>query len=513
VERVGRGRPGGEPAQDAIRAALERLDTPFAVLEGGAVVAGEPRGPVRARVPALPPDRLGDPAFRAAYGARYAYATGSMANGIASVELVAEVARGGMLGFFGSAGLPTDRIRAAVDALGAQLGALPFGVNLIHSPAEPRQELETAALLVERGVRAVEASAFVQLGPSLVLLRAAGLRTRPDGTVAPARRIAAKVSRPEVAARFLSPAPAELLSALVAAGRITEDEARLAAALPMADDLTAEADSGGHTDNRPLVVLLPQLQALRDELCARHGYREPVRVGAAGGIGTPMAAAAAFALGAGYVMTGSVNQACVEAGTSPMVKRQLAEAGPADVTMAPSSDMFEQGVQVQVLKRGTLFPQRAAQLYEWYRSYDALDALPGPARERLEGQILCAPVATVWAECERYFAARDPAQLDRAARDPRHRMALVFRWYLGRSSRWAIDGAEDRRGDVQVWCGPVNRRVVTVGANLLAGAAAVTRARILAAQGVPVDLPAYGWRPRPIRPTPLPAEPQVEAHV
>ena len=77
----------------------------------------------------------------------------------------------------------------------------------------------------------------------------------------------------------------------------------------MADDVTCEADSGGHTDRRPLLVLLPVIRQLRDELTPPGGWPRPVRIGAAGGLGDPAAVAAAFALGADYVVTGSVNQA------------------------------------------------------------------------------------------------------------------------------------------------------------------------------------------------------------
>jgi len=35
------------------------------------------------------------------------------------------------------------------------------------------------------------------------------------------------------------------------------------------NDLTAEADSGGHTDNRPALALLPAMMALRDELSSQ----------------------------------------------------------------------------------------------------------------------------------------------------------------------------------------------------------------------------------------------------
>src|SRR5690606_35572093 len=109
---------------------------------------------------------------------------------------------------------------------------------------------------------------------------------------------------------------------------------------------------------------------LRDRIVAERGYDRPVRVGAAGGIAAPASVAAAFAMGAAYVLTGTVNQACVEAGTSPMVREMLAEAGANDVGMAPASDMFEGGVKVQVLKRGTLFAQRGEKLYALYRDHD-----------------------------------------------------------------------------------------------------------------------------------------------
>ena len=73
----------------------------------------------------------------------------------------------------------------------------------------------------------------------------------------------------------------------------------------MADDLTVEADSGGHTDNRPLVILLPTMLKLRDELQEARPY-STVGVVVAGA----RAVIGAFAIGAAYVVTGSVNQAC-----------------------------------------------------------------------------------------------------------------------------------------------------------------------------------------------------------
>ncbi len=475
------------------------------------------RNPVRvsgAEVPALGPEALGDPEFRREHGVRYAYATGSMANGIASVELVEAGARAGLLSFFGAAGLSLERVEAAVERLRDSLGERPHGFNLIHSPSDPALESALAELYLRRGVRLVEASAFMDLTPAIVRYRLSGLRRAPDGRVAAPNKVVAKVSRAEVAEKFLRPAPESLRRELAAAGLITADEAELGAEVPMAQDVTVEADSGGHTDNRPLVTLLPSIVDLRDRLQAESPLREPARVGAAGGIAAPAAAAATYLMGAAYVMTGSVNQACVESGTSEATRRLLAQAGPADTAMAPAADMFEMGVKVQVLKRGTMFAMRAAKLYELYRAHDSIEALPAEARRQIERDMFRESLDAAWEKTRAFFLTRDPSQVERAERQPKHKLALVFRAYLGQASRWANAGAPDRALDYQIWCGPAmgafndwargsflaeprERRVALVARNILYGAAVLTRAHALRALGVRVPPSAARVEPLP----------------
>ena len=62
----------------------------------------------------------------------------------------------------------------------------------------------------------------------------------------------------------------------------------------------------------------------------------------------------------------------------------LAGAGIADVIMAPAADMFEMGVEVQVLRRGTMFAVRGRKLYDLYRAYPSLEAIPAEERQRVE---------------------------------------------------------------------------------------------------------------------------------
>ena len=442
--------------------------------------------------PALKPEHLGDESFRRDHRLRYAYVAGAMANGIASTRLVGEMARAGMLSFFGAAGLSLERIEAAIDELARAIPGAPYGFNLIHSPNEPDHEARVVDLYLRRGIRLVEASAYLRLTLPVVRYRVSGIQRDAEGRIITPNRIIAKVSRVEVATQFFSPPPQEFLNELVRGGEITAAQATLAAGIPMAQDVTAEADSGGHTDNRPLVTLLPTLLALRDRMQAQFGYEQALRVGAAGGLATPSGLAGAFAMGAAYVLTGTVNQACVESGSSDAVRRMLAQAEQADVAMAPAADMFEMGVRVQVLKRGTMFPMRAAKLYDLYRGNAGLESLPEADKAFIEKQLLRATIDEAWRGTREYFLARDPGQVERAERDPKHRMALVFRSYLGLSSRWANAGEPSRMMDYQVWCGPAmgafnewtrgtllekpeNRRVVVVAETLMQGAATQLR--------------------------------------
>jgi PfaD family protein len=463
-------------------------------------------------VPAYRPEHLGDPTFCADHGIRFAYAAGAMANGIASVELVEAMSRAGLLSFFGAAGLSLPVVERAVQRLQQSLGRQPHGFNLIHSPNEPNLEAAVAALYQRSGVRLVEASAYLDLTLPIVAYRVHGIHRDGAGRTVTPNHVIAKVSRVEVAAKFMAPPPAAMLRQLVAQGDLTPQQAEWAGRVPVAQDVTAEADSAGHTDNRPAVTLLPTLLALRDRLQAQYQYERPLRVGAAGGISTPAAAAAAFAMGAAYLVTGSVNQACVESGSSDAVRQMLAEAEQADTIMAPAADMFEMGVKVQVLKRGTLFAMRAAKLFELYRARNSLEEIPAADLATLEKTVFRLPIYEVWRQTTAFFQERDPAQLERAARDPKHRMALVFRWYLGQSSRWANAGEPSRKIDYQVWCGPAmgafnewvkgtfleqpgQRRVVTVALNLLYGAAVLLRAAGLRCQGVRLPAAAVAVKP------------------
>ncbi len=91
-------------------------------------------------------------------------------------------------------------------------------------------------------------------------------------------------------------------------------------------------------------------------------------------------------------------------------------------------------------------------------------------------------------------------------------MALVFRWYLGLSSRWSNIGEKGREMDYQIWCGPAmgafndwvkgtylevpeNRHAADVNLQILTGAAYLYRIRMLEAQGIKILTPLAQYTP------------------
>lgn len=496
-------------SQSDLNKAIARVKTPVIVTQTqgeftikNAVSLSFPLPDNQAMIPAVTPRNLGDAGFKKRHGLVYPYVAGAMANAISSTALVKTMAENGMLGVFGAGGLRLDQIKAAIVELKGALEEKPMGFNLIHSLGDPDHEMATVELYLRHGVHLISAAAFMRMTLPLVYYRVKGIHRGKDNTIITPNNIIAKVSRVEIARLFFAPPPESLVKKLVESGKLTPEEARLSSQIPMAQDLTAEADSGGHTDNRPALSLLPTMIALKNQHMEHYNYATPLCVGMGGGIATPESAAAAFGMGAAYILTGSVNQSCTEAGVCEDVRQMLCQAEQADTAMAPAADMFEIGARVQVLKRGTLFAVRAEKLYQLYKAHDRFEDLPEKAKIEIQDKFLLSSFEDAWQSTRAFFLGQNnEKEVQRAQENPKHKMALVFRSYLGQSSRWAIQGDPRRRMDYQIWCGPAigafnqwvqgsflesheNRHAAEIGLNLLFGACVCTRASFLRAQGV-----------------------------
>lgn len=503
-----------------VRRLLQSLQTPLYVLNINGNVVLEERGRLAAvdddgigclgMINSLAPMNLGNATFCQAYNTRYPYYAGAMANGINSVAMVIALGQAGILSSFGAGGLSAQRVADAIDELNQALPEKRYAINLLHNPGHPTWEMECVEHCLNKGVKLVEASAYINLSAALVYYRVAGLRQLEDGRVVSDNKIIAKVSRAEVAKNFLMPPPEKLISKLAKAGLVTEQQMALAKSVPMADDITVESDSGGHTDHGVLSCIFPEIVALRNQITSQQNYPEAPRVGAAGGIGSPEGAWAAFAMGADYIVTGSINQACEESGTSETARELLKAATVTDVVSAPSADMFELGAKVQVLKANSMYGVRAQKLYSLYKQYESMEALPEKETSVLEKTVFGQPLAAVWADTKAFFESRNMQDIvAKAEANAKKKMALVFQWYLGQSSKWAIEGNDERKVDYQIWCGPAmgtcnqwlqgssmekTRSVVAIAENIMFGAAYLARVAVLKNLGVIVP-PALAASP------------------
>ncbi|WP_242589560.1 ACP S-malonyltransferase [Corallococcus macrosporus] len=443
---------------------------------------------------------LGSAEFRADHGIKYAYVAGAMYRGVASKEMVVAMGKAGMLGYFGSGGVPLRDTEAAILHIQRELSrGQAYGINLLSSPQNPQLEEDTVDLFLRHGVRHIEAASYMAVTSALVRYRLVGLERDARGNVVPKNRIVAKVSRPEIAEAFLRPAPERLVRRLVEQRRITPEQAEWSQRVPLADDLCVEADSGGHTDQGVAYALTPAIIRLRDRMMAQYGYAKRVRVGAAGGIGTPEAAAAAFMLGADFILTGSINQCTVEAGTSNEVKELLQGLNVQDFDYAPAGDLFELGARVQVVKKGLFFSARANKLYDLYRFHDSLEQIDAKTREHLQTAYFRKSFDAVYEDVKAYYP---PSEIEKAEALPKYKMALIFKWYFGYSTRLALGGSKDSRIDYQVHSGPAlgafnqwvkgtpmerweNRRVAEIGELLMQQTAQVITDRMRAFGALP----------------------------
>jgi trans-AT polyketide synthase/acyltransferase/oxidoreductase domain-containing protein len=401
-------------------------------------------------------ESLGSQDFRKTYGLKYAYIAGAMYRAIASKELVVRMGKAKLLGYYGSAGMPLKEVEDAIHYIQHELGGDGvYGMNILSNLEHPQTEMDTVALYLRYGVRYIEAAAYMQMTPALVWFRLKGLRRGAEGRLIVDHHILAKISRQEVATLFMSPAPEKIVRQLLDDGRITAEQAELAAQVPVSSEICVEADSGGHTDMGIPTVIFPPMVQLKDEMAKRYSGAVAIYMGLAGGIGSPQSAAAAFIMGADFVLTGSINQCTVEGGTSDAVKDILQEVNVQDTDYAPAGDMFELGAKVQVLKRGVFFPARANKLYALYQQYGSLAEIPQNVQKQLQERYFKRSFEQIWGDTKTYLMNNGrQVEVREAEANPKQKMARVFKWYFAYTTRLALSGDEANRVDFQVHTGP-----------------------------------------------------------
>jgi trans-AT polyketide synthase/acyltransferase/oxidoreductase domain-containing protein len=301
-------------------------------------------------------------------------------------------------------------------------------------PAErldPARAREIASLAAGAGVGHAVTDGWAGVSPRLVLWRFARGRTG-----AGPRRLLVRVTGSDQAEAFLRPAPAGVVAPLVRSGQLDPAEADEASRLPVATEICVQPEPGGGTTAS---LLMSVLRATRDMSRSGEGREEPVPVGV-GGIGTAEEIASAVLLGAGFLLTGAINECTPQARTSDAVKDLLATVTMADTVLAPSAELFRLGGREHMVRKATLFPARAGRLYGLYLARGSLADLSPATRQLLESDYFGEPLDQVTRSI--------PGQ------EAEPRLADLLARYFDLGTRAALAGRMREQLNWHVPCGP-----------------------------------------------------------
>ena len=242
-------------------------------------------------------------------------------------DVLIAVTRAGGLGVLGTARTTPEQLEVELTKIDEALGGMPYGVDILFPASETqRPQIDIAEL--EAQVPPQHRAFAQQLIERFHIPKSTGTHgaTHATGLVstldAARERTEVMLRHPvKVLATALGPAPADVLEAMHRRGGIvgglvgSAEHARRHVAAG-AEFIVAEGtEAGGHTGEISTMVLVPEVV---DAV--------PVPVLAAGGIGGGRQVAAALALGAEGVWTGSIWLTTIEGDDDPIVKEKLLKA-------------------------------------------------------------------------------------------------------------------------------------------------------------------------------------------
>lgn len=395
-----------------------------------------PEPPKMAFRPAASPDAVPEfsrpaGAFRGAYGLRHACVAAPPGYGLCSPELLAALARAGVLPV-----IPADAGLAAaerfVDSVQAQAPGRALALALPPALPDPEIWFEFCR---RRRLAAVLPPGFDLASGALWRHRAVASGPDAEGRTQPVGRVLAQVRDTAAAEACLWPEPA----AIAARVAIEAETGRVVPSGLPADELIILVDG-----RRPAEInLLPAIRR-RDTLPPP---ARSVGLGVAGDVGTPEAVATLFDLGADFVVTTDLNICTREAAAPDIVKDLLQRLEIDDLAWAPVDGGFHADAWRSVVGRGLFFARRAQRLHEILSRYHAWDSVPAALRAELDQRWLPKPFDELWRDLGRTAGGGGPS-------GGRAQMAAVFAEYSRAGRAWAAAGDRHRQADFLIEASP-----------------------------------------------------------
>ncbi|MCG8569828.1 MAG: ACP S-malonyltransferase [Spirochaetes bacterium] len=122
-------------------------------------------------------ESLGNKEFKKEYHTKYTYVVGGMHYGISSPQLIINLAKAGILSFFGTNGLELSVIEKGITEIQKKLqNGEPYGMNLVHHIEDKEKDEKLINLFLDCQIKNIEISSFTSITPCLLKFRAKGLK-------------------------------------------------------------------------------------------------------------------------------------------------------------------------------------------------------------------------------------------------------------------------------------------------------------------------------------------------
>jgi NAD(P)H-dependent flavin oxidoreductase YrpB (nitropropane dioxygenase family) len=301
-------------------------------------------------------------------------------------DVVAAVSRAGGFGVLGAVGFPADQLETELNWIDEHVGDKPYGVDTVipvkyegMGEIDPEKLEEKLRAAIPREHREFVAKLLADHGvPELPEHEKANeLLGWTHATAMPQLEAALRHPKVKLIANALGTPPADLIDQIHESGRLVAalcGKAKHALAHKKAgvDIVIAQGhEGGGHTGEIGSIVLWPEvINAVA-----------PTPVLAAGGIGTGQQMAAALAMGAQGVWTGSIWLTVKEAQATPAELESYLNASSGDTVRSRSFS----GKPARMLQN------------DWTRAWDAPDT-PDPLDLPLQGMVTMEAMV----RCHRY---------------------------------------------------------------------------------------------------------------
>jgi NAD(P)H-dependent flavin oxidoreductase YrpB (nitropropane dioxygenase family) len=245
-------------------------------------------------------------------------------------DVVVEVSNAGGFGVLGAVGFKPEQLEAELAWIDARIGDRPYGVDIVIpqkyegiGEKDPRKLHEMLLKMVPDGHLKFASELLATHGvPEAPPEDRLGLLGWTEATARPLLETALRHPGVKLVANALGTPPKEIIDEIHASGRLVAalcgkvKQAKKHQAAGVDIIIAQGTEGGGHTGEIGSIVLWPQII---DAVA-------PLPVLAAGGIGTGRQMAAALAMGAAGVWTGSIWLTVVEAEADPAEKQSYLNA-------------------------------------------------------------------------------------------------------------------------------------------------------------------------------------------